>query len=111
MQKRLDGKVAIVTGAGRGILQAVARNFAMHGAKVVCVDYGVDVEGTNPRSEIADKTAEEIRANGGEAIGVFADVANWADGERMVQTAIDTYGKLDILVCGAGILRSGCCST
>jgi len=105
MQKRLEGKVAIVTGAGRGILQAVARNFAMHGAKVVCVDYGVDVEGTNPRSEIADKTAEDIRANGGEAIGVFADVANWADGERMVQTAIDTYGKLDILVCGAGILR------
>jgi len=105
MQKRLEGKVAIVTGAGRGIARGVAHHFGMHGAKVVCVDYGVDVDGTNPRSEIAEQTAAEIRANGGEAIGVYADVSNWADGERMVQTAIDTYGKLDVLVCAAGILR------
>jgi len=105
MQKRLEGKVAIVTGAGRGIARGVARHYAMHGAKVICVDYGVDVDGTNPRSEIAEQTAAEIRANGGEATGLYADVSNWADGERMVQTAIDTYGKLDILVCAAGILR------
>ena len=105
MQKRLEGKVAIVTGAGRGIARGVAHHFGMHGAKVVCVDYGVDVDGTNPRSEIAEQTAAEIRADGGEAIGVYADVSNWADGERMVQTAIDTYGKLDVLVCAAGILR------
>src|SRR4030065_118975 len=72
MQKRLEGKVAIVTGAGRGIARGVAHHFGMHGAKVVCV---------------------------------YADVSNWADGERMVQTAIDTYGKLDILVQAAGILR------
>src|SRR3970040_786767 len=105
MKKRLEGKVAIVTGAGRGIARGVAHHFGMHGAKVVCVDYGVDVAGTKPRSEIAEQTAAEIRANGGEAIGVYADVSNWADGERMVQTAIDTYGKLDILVCAARIPR------
>jgi NAD(P)-dependent dehydrogenase (short-subunit alcohol dehydrogenase family) len=105
MQKRLEGKVAIVTGAGRGIARGVAHHFGMHGAKVLCVDYGVDVDGTNPRSEIAENTAAEIRANGGEAVGVYADVSNWADGERMIQTAIDTYGKLDILVQAAGILR------
>jgi NAD(P)-dependent dehydrogenase (short-subunit alcohol dehydrogenase family) len=105
MQKRLEGKVAIVTGAGRGIARGVAHHFGMHGAKVLCVDYGVDVDGTNPRSEIAENTAAEIRAAGGEAIGVYADVSNWADGERMIQTAIDTYGKLDILVQAAGILR------
>jgi NAD(P)-dependent dehydrogenase (short-subunit alcohol dehydrogenase family) len=105
MQKRLEGKVAVITGAGRGIARGVAHHFGMHGAKVVCVDYGVDVDGTNPRSEVAEKTAEEIRANGGEAIGVYADVSNWADGERIIQTAIDTYGKMDILVQAAGILR------
>jgi NAD(P)-dependent dehydrogenase (short-subunit alcohol dehydrogenase family) len=105
MIKRLEGKVAIVTGAGRGIGRAVAKHMAMHGAKVICVDYGVDVDGTNPRSEIADRVAEEIRAEGGEAIGLFADVANFAHGERMVQTALDTYGKLDCLINIAGILR------
>jgi NAD(P)-dependent dehydrogenase (short-subunit alcohol dehydrogenase family) len=105
MQKRLEGKVAIVTGAGRGIARGVAHHFGMNAAKVLSVDYGVDVDGTNPRSEIAEQTAAEIRANGGEAVGVYADVSNWADGERIVQTAIDTYGKLDILVQAAGILR------
>src|SRR3989304_5162463 len=102
MQKRLEGKVAIVTGAGRGIARGVAHHFGMHGAKVFCVESGVDVDGTSPPSEIAEQTAAEIRANGGEAIGVYADVANWADGERMVQTAIDPFGKLDVLVCAAG---------
>jgi NAD(P)-dependent dehydrogenase (short-subunit alcohol dehydrogenase family) len=105
MEKRLEGKVAVITGAGRGIARGVALHFGMHGAKVVCVDYGVDVEGTNPRSEIADQTAAEIRANGGEAIGLFADVSNWEHGERIIQTTLDTYGKLDILVNAAGILR------
>ena len=105
MEKRLEGKVAVITGAGRGIARGVAHHFGMHGAKVVCVDYGVDVDGTNPRSEIAEQTAAEIRANGGEAIGVFGDVSNWAHGERIIQQTLDTYGKLDILVNAAGILR------
>jgi len=105
MEKRLEGKVAVITGAGRGIARGVAHHFGMHGAKVVCVDYGVDVEGGNPRSEIAEQTAAEIRANGGEAIGVFGDVSNWAHGERIIQQTLDTYGKLDILVNAAGILR------
>lgn len=105
MEKRLEGKVAVVTGAGRGIARAVAQQFALHGAKIVCVDYGVDVDGAEPRSEIAEQTAAEIRAAGGDAIGVFGDVSNWAHGERMIQTALDTYGKLDILVNVAGILR------
>ena len=105
MEKRLEGKVAVITGAGRGIARGVAHHFGMHGAKVVCVDYGVDVEGGNPRSEIADQTANEIKANGGEAIGVFGDVSNWEHGERIIQQTLDTYGKLDILINAAGILR------
>src|SRR3972149_95063 len=82
MEKRLEGKVAVITGAGRGIARGVAHHFGMHGAKVVCVDYGVDVEGGNPRSEIAEQTAAEIRANGGEAIGGFGDASHWAHPAR-----------------------------
>src|SRR3972149_8019434 len=94
MEKRLEGKVAVITGAGRGIARGVAHHFGMHGAKVVCVDYGVDVEGGNPRSEIAEQTAAEIRANGGDAIGVFGDVSTWAPGGRIIQQTPRTSGQL-----------------
>jgi NAD(P)-dependent dehydrogenase (short-subunit alcohol dehydrogenase family) len=91
---RLENKVALVTGAGSGIGRATAELFAKEGAKVVVADFN---------AETAQAAASSIKANGGQAIVVAADVSQAADAERMVKAALDAYGRLDILHNNAGI--------
>ena len=101
----LDGRVAIVTGAGRGIGAGVARLLAQEGAKVVVNDFGGAVDGTGGDIGPAAEVVEEIKKDGGEAVTNGADVSNFEQAEALVRQAIDTYGKLDVLVNVAGILR------
>jgi NAD(P)-dependent dehydrogenase (short-subunit alcohol dehydrogenase family) len=101
----LQGKVIAVTGAGRGIGRAVAVGCAAQGARVVVNDYGVAADGSRPTSEVADAVVKEIEAAGGEAVAVADDVSTMAGGDRIVQTAVDRWGRLDGVVCVAGILR------
>jgi NAD(P)-dependent dehydrogenase (short-subunit alcohol dehydrogenase family) len=101
----LDGKVAIVTGAGHGIGRAHALELARHGAKVVVNDLGTSVTGDGADQKAADLTVELIRSRGGEAVASYDDVADYEGAGRMVALAVDTYGKLDVLVNNAGIVR------
>lgn len=105
MSKLLDGRVAIVTGAGRGIGRAHALELASHGAKVVVNDLGVSGDGVGGSSEPAEEVAALIRSMGGEAVTNGADVADFAAAEAMVKQAIDEFGGLDILVNNAGFVR------
>jgi NAD(P)-dependent dehydrogenase (short-subunit alcohol dehydrogenase family) len=101
----LDGKTIAITGAGRGIGRAVALACAAAGANVVVNDYGVSIDGADPTSEIADAVVEEIKAAGGSAVPVADTVTTMAGGQRIVQTAVDSFGRIDGVVCIAGILR------
>jgi NAD(P)-dependent dehydrogenase (short-subunit alcohol dehydrogenase family) len=101
----LEGKVAIVTGAGRGIGRAHALALAEAGAKVVVNDLGGSLAGDGSDRGPAEQVVEEIRAVGGEAVANGENVADFAGAERMVRQAIDELGRLDILVNNAGILR------
>jgi NAD(P)-dependent dehydrogenase (short-subunit alcohol dehydrogenase family) len=101
----LTDKVAIVTGAGRGIGRGVAMHMAAEGAKVVVVDPGVNVDGSGADSSVAAQVADEIKAAGGVAVPSMESVVTMEGGEKIVQTAIDNFGRLDIVVTCAGILR------
>lgn len=101
----LDGRVAIVTGAGRGLGREHALYLASRGARLVVNDIGVDNDGTGgDRSPAADVVAE-IRQAGGTAVTNFDDVSSWDGSKAMVAAAIEAYGDLDVLVNNAGILR------
>lgn len=100
-----DGRVVVVTGAARGLGRAHALAFAADGAKVVVNDLGVDREGGGGTSEAAQAVVAEIEAAGGEAVANAADVADWDQAGAMIAQAIDTWGRLDTLVCNAGFLR------
>lgn len=101
----LDGRVAIITGAGRGLGREHALLFAAEGAKVVVNDLGGTNDGSGNDITPAQQTVADIKAMGGEAIVNGDNVADWEGAARMVQSAIDTFGDLDILVNNAGILR------
>ncbi len=101
----LDGKVAIVTGAGHGIGRAHALELAKHGAQVVVNDLGTSVTGDGADEKAADLTVDLIRQRGGEAAANYDDVADYDGAGRLVAQAVDTYGKLDVLVNNAGIVR------
>ncbi|MGH2829317.1 MAG: SDR family oxidoreductase [Actinomycetota bacterium] len=101
----LDGKVAIVTGAGRGIGQAEAVLLAREGASVVVNDLGGEWDGTGTDTRPAQLVADEIVAAGGTASPNYDNIADWAGAASLVQQAIDGFGRLDIVVNNAGILR------
>ena len=105
MANLLQDKVAIVTGAGRGVGKGVAHQLAEEGAKVVVVDLGVNVDGTGANQSVAEQVAKAIREAGGTAVACAESVATMAGGENIIQTAIDSFEKLDIVVTCAGILR------
>jgi NAD(P)-dependent dehydrogenase (short-subunit alcohol dehydrogenase family) len=101
----LDGKVAIVTGAGNGIGRAHALLFAREGARVVVNDLGGARDGTGASAALADQVVAEIRAAGGEAVPNHDSVATMEGGRRILQAALDSFGRVDVLVNNAGILR------
>jgi 3-hydroxybutyrate dehydrogenase len=98
----LDGRITVITGAGRGLGRSHALLFAAEGAKVVVNDLGSDREGAGGDPTAAESVVEEIRAAGGEAVANHDDVASWAGGQALIQAAIDTFGGLDVLVNNAG---------
>ncbi len=101
----LDGRVCIVTGAGRGIGREHALYLASQGAKVVVNDLGGNIDGTGADRAPAQQVVDEIKEMGGEAVANVDSVSDWKGAERLIQTAIDTFGTLHVLVNNAGILR------
>src|SRR3954463_3177515 len=105
MTEVCDGRVVIVTGAGRGIGREEALDLARHGALVVVNDVGVARDGTGADATPAQEVVDEIKAMGGEAVANYDDVSDFDGAKRLVQTAIESFGTLDVLVNNAGILR------
>ena len=105
MGDRLDGKVAVVTGAGRGIGRGVALLLAEEGASVVVNDLGCDVNGAGSSHDPADSVVEEIKSRGGDAVASYDDVSEMDGGEAVIRTAVDTFEHVDVLVNSVGILR------
>jgi NAD(P)-dependent dehydrogenase (short-subunit alcohol dehydrogenase family) len=101
----LDGKVAIITGAGNGLGEAYAKLFAKEGASIVVNDLGGARDGTGADRTAAQKVVDAIEAAGGQAVANGDDVSTLEGGENILKTALDHFGKIDILVCNAGILR------
>ncbi|MGZ4689632.1 MAG: SDR family oxidoreductase [Acidimicrobiia bacterium] len=100
-----DGRVVIVTGAGRGIGRGHALEFARQGAKVVVNDLGAELDGSGGSTGPAGEVVDAIRAAGGEAVANGDDVADWEGAQRLIRTAVDSFGRLDVLVNNAGFLR------
>ena len=101
----LDGKVALVTGAGGGLGRTHALLLAAEGAAVVVNDLGGARDGTGGGTTMADSVVAEIQAGGGKAVANYGSVSDRAQAQSMVQTALDHFGRLDICICNAGILR------
>lgn len=101
----LAGQVALVTGGGRGLGRSYALDLARHGAKVVVVDFGGDLNGRGSDPSVAEAVVAEIKAAGGEAIASVQDVSTYEGGYNAVKSAMDAWGRLDAAVCNAGILR------
>ena len=105
MGNRLEGRVAAVTGSGRGIGRGVAMLLAEEGAKVVINDFGGNLDGSGGEEGPADEVVREIRDAGGQAVAQYGDISQFDDAKGMVQTALDEWGRLDIMCHVAGILR------
>src|SRR5438445_11585434 len=100
-----EGRVVVVTGAGRGIGREHALAFAAEGAKIVVNDLGAEVDGSGGSTGPAGEVVDAIRSMGDEAVANGDDIATWGGAERLIQTAIDAFGSIDTLVCNAGVLR------
>ena len=107
MVSRLEGKVAVVTGAGRGIGRGIALQLAQEGASVVVNDLGCDVDGSGSSPVPADNVVAEIKERGGQAAANYDNVVSMEGGESLIQTAVDTFGHLDVLVNSVAILKEG----
>ena len=102
---KLKGKVAVVTGAGRGIGRDIALLLAKEGAKVVINDLGGSSDGNGNDTKVADEVVQEIRELGGEAVANYDSVAEYESASKIIETALTTFGRIDIVVNNAGILR------
>ena len=100
-----EGRIVIVTGAGRGIGRGHALEFARQGAKVVVNDLGAELDGSGSSTGPAGEVVDAIRAMGGEAVANGSDVADWEGAQALIATAVDAFGGLDVLVNNAGFLR------
>ena len=106
-ERRFDGRVAVITGAGRGLGREYARLLAAKGAKVVVNDPGVSVKGEGADAGPAELVVGEIKELGGDAIASTESVATAAGGKAIIEAALDRYGRIDILIHNAGNVRYG----